>query len=123
LDELVPRRPWADDDPKETTVHLDPLLSRRLEGRRWELRAAQWRAWELAEAVFGSRVRLGLKKGNGPGTFRGLITLFVPFRSLEDHRGREELFLSWAGADPVLARVPFIYVFEPVPEAVPAPGP
>lgn len=120
MDELVPRTPWTGEGEKETTVHLDPLLERRVETRPWELRAAQWRAWALAEAAFGVGVRLSLSRAGGPpDTFRGLLNLAVPFRDLRDHRERERLFLAWAHRDPVLERVPFVFVFEPVPVEAP----
>jgi hypothetical protein len=51
----------------------------------------------------------------GYQSFRGLLSVTVPFRSLADHRAREHLFLSWASRDPILARVPLIFVFDPAP--------
>ncbi len=80
---------------------------------RWEVRAAQWRARELAEAVFGSvsdSSLLGLRR---EGALRGLLHLQVPFLDLDVHRAREERFLAAARADPILARIPLVYVFAP----------
>lgn len=80
---------------------------------RWEVRAAQWRARELAEAVFGSvaeSVLVGAKTG---GPLRGLLRLGVPFVDLNQHREREARFLAAAAADPVLALVPLVYVIGP----------
>lgn len=97
----------------EPTEHLDPLLDRRLEKRPWEVRSAQWRSWELAEAAFGTGVEVSLAGRVGYESFRGLLSVKVPFRSLADHRSRESLFLAWVSSDPVLTRVPLIFVFEP----------
>jgi len=101
-------------DP-ERTVHLDPLLSRRLESRPWEVRAAQWRAWELAELAFGEEVRAELTGRGGYPPFRGLLSITVPFKDLDDHRRRERTFLGWALADPILSNVPFVFLFRPDP--------
>jgi hypothetical protein len=45
------------------------------------------------------------------GPFRGLLHLDVPFRDLAEHQARERCFLSAAAQDPVIARVPFVFVF------------
>jgi len=116
-DFLFPRPPEHPDDP-EGIVSLDPLLERRLERDPWKVRSAQWRAWALAEIAFGGAVRVGLTGRGGYETFRGLLNLTVPFRGLEDHRDREALFLAWAQRDPVLSRVPLVFVFEPEPVSV-----
>lgn len=82
---------------------------------RWEVRAAQWRAHELAQAVFGRVGRssvLGLRVGGG---VRGLLHLEVPFADLDEHREREAIFLASAAEDPILSRVPLIYVVGPEP--------
>lgn len=102
----------------EATEHLDPTLDRRTSHRRWEVRSAQWRAWLLAEAAFGAPVRVTLAGGGEYQSLRGLLTLTVPFRDLADHHRRESLFLAWAGQDPVLFRVPLVFVFEAVPVGV-----
>lgn len=105
--------------PHEEMEHVDPFLSRRVETRPWELRSAQYRAWALAAVTFGPEVSVSLVGRPGYPDFRGLLHLSVPFLDLEDHTRREALFLSWAGADPVLSRVPLIFVFEPHPSSVP----
>lgn len=97
----------------DPTVSIDPLLDRRLETRTWELRAAQWRAWALAEAIFGEAVQVHLASRGGPRTFRGLLTLTVPFSNLRQHREREAMFMACADQDPLLGSLPFIYVFQP----------
>ncbi len=119
MDELLFGRAEGSTGLPQTTEHQDPFLDRRLERRPWELRSAQWRALALAEAVFGNGVRARLSGQGTHAELRGLLTLRVPFATLGDHRRRESIFLSWAGADPVLSRVPLLYVFEPAPEMVP----
>lgn len=104
------------DGEKEGMVHLDPLLSRRLETRPWEVWTAHWRAWDLAEMVFGEGVRAELTGHGGFHPFRGILSLTVPFKEMEDHRRRERIFLSWSMADPLLSRVPFVFIFQPEPE-------
>lgn len=106
-------------DERDGIVHIDPLLERRLEKSPWQVRSAQWRAWALAEAVFGEGVRTHLTGRGGYHPFRGLLTLNVPFRTLQDHRHRESLFLAWASRDPVLASIPFVFIFQPEPAATP----
>lgn len=98
---------------------VDPLVSRRVETRPWELRAAQWKARFLAEMAFEGEVDASLAGRPGYPYFRGLLYLSVPFRDLADHEIRQALLLRWAGEDPVLSRVPLIFVFEPRPVHVP----
>jgi hypothetical protein len=118
LDDLF--RPGTPDSPgkDEEMVALDPLLERRLDRQPWRIRSAQWRAWTLAEAAFGEGVTTHLAGKAGFDVFRGLLTLRVPFRDLQDHRHRETLFLSWAERDPILTRIPFIFIFQPDPVTV-----
>jgi hypothetical protein len=112
MDELLSGRPKGSTGLPDKIEHLDPFLERRLEQRPWEVRSAQWRAWALAEAVFGKGVEVRL---SGKGGYQ------VPFSTLGEHRDREAIFLAWAEADPVLAQVPVLYVFEPAPAQVPRP--
>jgi hypothetical protein len=98
------------DDQKPWTIFVDPTLAAVQRRERWEARAAQWRARELAEAVFGGEVRARLV-GPTPGGFRGLLHLDVPFDGLAEHREREARFVAAATVDPVLARVPLVFVF------------
>jgi hypothetical protein len=119
LDDLFfPPLSGRPEDP-EGMVHLDPLLEQRVERNPWMVRSAQWRAWTLAEEAFGEGVRTQLAGRGGHAPFRGLLTISVPFRTLQDHRRRESLFLAWASRDPVLARVPFVFIFEPAPVEAP----
>lgn len=80
---------------------------------RWEVRAAQWRARELAELVFGEVASSSLIGLRPHGPLRGLLELEVPFEGLETHREREARFMAAAQVDPVLARVPLVFVFAP----------
>lgn len=80
---------------------------------RWAVRAAQWRARELAEAVFGAVSETTLKALRPSGDARGLLVLGVPFRDLESHRAREARFMAAAHEDPILSQVPLVYVFGP----------
>jgi hypothetical protein len=115
MDELL-RSPRGGPDPDpQATEHVDPFLARRVETRPWELRSAQWRAWALAERAFEAGVTTSLVGRPGYPSFRGLLHLQVPFHDLADHDARQSLFLSWAGRDPVLSRVPLVFVFEPKP--------
>lgn len=104
---------------KERTENVDPLIERRIERRPWELRSAQWRAWDLAEAAFGTDVSVALSGRPGYPGFRGFLHLTVPFSDLEDHEARQALFLAWARRDVILQQVPLIFVFEPQPTPVP----
>jgi hypothetical protein len=80
---------------------------------RWEVRAAQWRAREIAESVFGRVASTALIGLRSDGPLRGLLHLEVPFRDLDAHREREALFLDAAAADPILERIRLVYVFGP----------
>jgi len=92
---------------------LDRSRATAVARHRWEVRAAQWRARELAEEVFGPGV-VAAMAGVRPGGFpAGMITLDVPFRSLETHRSGEARFLSSAWRDPVLSRVPILFILGP----------
>ena len=102
-------RTGASDHPRLQQRPLSPAERRA----RWAVRAAQFRAREIAEPIFGrvrSSVLLGLRAG---GPQRGLLELEVPFRGLEEQRAREASFLAAVREDPILARVPLVYVFAP----------
>jgi hypothetical protein len=113
MDELFPKAAGPLPVEPEGTEHVDPLVERRLQVRPWELRSAQWRAWALAEEAFGSGVLVHLSGQGGYQGIRGLLTMTVPFQDLADHRGREQLFMAWASRDPILTRVPVLFVFQP----------
>lgn len=80
---------------------------------RWEVRAAQWRAREIAESVFGRVTSASLVSIRPAGPMRGLLHIEVPFRDLEIHTERERRFLAAAESDPILSQVPLVYVFGP----------
>lgn len=121
MTDFVPQPPALPHGEPERIEHLD--RERQIETARvgWTIRSAQWRARALAEEAFGGDVEVALQPGSpaaaaaGSAPFRGLLHLRVPFDDLERHRYREGLFDAWAARDPVLARVPFLYVFEPRP--------
>jgi len=68
---------------------------------------------DLAEQAFGPGVRTSLLGVRPSGAIRGLVQLQVPFRSLAEHRDREAHFLGMVGVDPVMARVPLLFVVGP----------
>lgn len=120
MSELFPVAP-ADAAPEpEPTAWQDRRLDREEARSRWRVRAAQWRALELARALFGEETTARLALGDPARAFRGLLYLEVPFRDLDDHRFREAVFLACAGRDPVMAGTPFIFIFEPRPAGRPA---
>lgn len=124
MNELVPRPPLLPGGDPERTEHLDPNREIRESRYRWTLQSARWRARELAETIFDGEVAVRLQSESlGAGAaggfpFRGLLHLDVPFHDLELHRVRERIFTACAGDDPVLSRVPFLFVFNPDPDRV-----
>lgn len=109
---LLPSRPTHGVDPDHPRLHQRPP-SRAEQRARWEVRAAQWRARELAEGIFGEVGDMRLTGLRGSGTLRGLLRLDVPFDDLGAHRDREARFLSAVETDPVLSLVPLLYVIGP----------
>lgn len=107
-----PARPGAMPDPEHPRLLQRPLsLAERR--ARWEVRAAQWRAREIAEAVFGDVGESALVSLRPTGPLRGLLRLEVPFVDFEAHAERERRFLAAVEADPVLERVPLVFVIDP----------
>jgi len=80
---------------------------------RWEVRAAQWRARELAELVFGQVSESSLCSLRPRGDLRGLLRLRVPFSDLVAHREREARFMAAVESDPVLTQIRLVYVIAP----------
>lgn len=110
---FLPARGSGPGNEPEHPQLLERSLDRAERRGRWAVRAAQWRARELAEAVFGS-VEGGALVGPRPGgPVRGLLELRVPFADLDTHRAREARFMAAAERDPVLSQVPLVYVFGP----------
>jgi hypothetical protein len=115
VSEVFPSPPARPQERREKTVHIDPTLGIEEARLRWETRTAQWRARELAETIFGGEVTARLSGHTTRSSFRGLLHLDVPFTSLERHRSLEAVFLAVASRDPVLARVPLVFVVGPSP--------
>lgn len=116
MSDLIPRRPSGLLPDPEQATQLVHELRREDHLRRWEVRAAQWRACELAEATFGTGVAPTLVSLRTSGPLRGLLRLDVPFDSLPSHRAREARFLASVVSDAVLSRIPLVYVLGPGPE-------
>ncbi len=110
---LLPLRPWGG---SERSDRPDTTLTVRLseEERRFrlEVQAARWRAMELARANFGEEARGSLIGVRAGAPWRGLLRLAVPFEGIDRQRSREARFLAMAAADPVLIRVPLLFVFS-----------
>ena len=109
---FFPIPPASSPEEGEATTLFDLHRQRVWAERRWQVRAAQFRALALAESIFAGRVSAQLSGTRLEGPFRGLLHLEVPFESLEDHLEREQRFTAVAGRDPVLARSPFVFVFS-----------
>ena len=99
-------------EPEHPRLLQRPLSQAELRAR-WEVRAAQWRARELAELVFGKVTDTRLTSLRPGGPIRGLLRLGVPFEGLETHGEREARFMAAVEADPVLSRVRLVYVMAP----------
>ena len=91
------------------------VQEQRDEERRqiWTADAARWRAGALAEAIFGPGVVPRLRSARGAAGFQALVELEVPFAGLDDHQGREQLFLAEARRDEILGVIPTLFVFTP----------
>lgn len=107
-----PVGPGAFLEPEHPQLLQRPLSPAEMRAR-WEVRAAQWRAREIAELVFGGVSASSLIGLRPHGPLRGLLELEIPFGGLESHREREARFMAAVAADPVLERVPLVYVFAP----------
>lgn len=100
-------------DPESTSIQ-DPRRETEQHRLRWEIRAAQWRALEIARSLWGEEVATSLSGYPARGGFHGLLELEVPHGGdfdLETHRELEARFIHIAGLDPLLARVPLVYIF------------
>jgi hypothetical protein len=104
---------WLEDD-RPNPEQLDRALTVEERQQRWEVRAAQWRAHELATETFGPGVALSLIGLRHHGRLRGLLRLDVPFRDLDAHAEGEARFLAAVHQDPILTRVPLLYVVGPL---------
>lgn len=109
---LPARSAGAGPEADHPVLRQRPLTSAEARSR-WEVRAAQWRAVELAELIFGSVTGIGVSGFRSDGPIRGMMRMAVPFSELQAHQARQARFLAAADADPILSRVPFIYVIGP----------
>ena len=115
---FLPIRPYEHAGDPEPISLQDPRRDREEQTRRWEIRAAQWRALDLARAIWGEAVSASLSGYASRADFRGLLHLDVPVPldgegiDLDGHREREDRFTRAAGSDPVLRQVPLIYIFD-----------
>jgi hypothetical protein len=111
---FLPSRAGGWDDRSDLPVPcLQGVLSEAERAARWEVRAAEWRALELARRAFGPEVRGTLLGMRIRGELRGLLRLDVPFQGLDIHRRREATFLEMVGGDPLMAQVPLLFVVGP----------
>ena len=109
---LPPTSRGAAAEPEHPRLHQRPF-SQAERKARWEVRAAQWRAREIAESVFGRVASASLLGLRASGSLRGLLHLEVPFSDLPLHQHRERQFLAAAETDPILSSVRLVYVFAP----------
>ena len=91
---FLPRTAVWMEDNRPYPAQLDRTLQQEDQIQRWEVRAAQWRARELAEAVFGADVRMSLVSLRQRGNLRGLLRLDVAFEDLDSHLNREASFMA-----------------------------
>ena len=108
----TPRGPFP--DPEHPALLQQPRSAAE-QRARWAVRAAQWRAVDLARTVWGSVGRTAMLGMGTHADFRGLLHLEVPFRGLDEHRRLEAVFLEGAAADPILAGVPLLFAVGPAP--------
>ena len=80
---------------------------------RREVRAAAWRAREIAEVVFGRVSESSLVGLRSDGPLRGLMRLDVPFVNLRVHEDRQAQFMAAVDLDPILERVGLVYAIGP----------
>ena len=99
-------------DPDHLRLHQEPDSPAERQSR-WEVRAAQWRAHEIAHVVFAGVTGMGLVGLRREGSVRGLLRLDVPFDDLDVHREREARFMAAVSMDPVLSSVRLLYVIGP----------
>lgn len=112
MSQLFPSRPRLL-GPEPAHPELEQRETAEERRRILEVRAAHWRARELAARVFGSVTRSALTGQTRAGPLAGLVRLDVPFEELPIHRDREEVFLASVHADPLLSTVPLVYVVGP----------
>ena len=113
MNEFVPSKSFGD-LPESEQFRLQMQTSEFAERRaRKEVRAATWRAREIAEVVFGRVIQSSLVGLRLDGRLRGLMRLDVPFVDLHAHEDRQAQFIAAVNLDPILKRVSFVYVIGP----------
>ena len=110
---FIPSYAEQDESRHDNPVLRQEPYSPSEQRNRWEVRAAQWRAREIAQLVFGGVSDMGLTGIRGRGEVRGLLRLDVPFDDLCKHHDRETRFMAAVLTDPVLSAVPLLYVIGP----------
>ena len=110
---FIPSYAEQDESRHDNPVLRQEPYSPSEQRNRWEVRAAQWRARELAQLVFGDVSDMGLSGIRGGGEMRGLLRLDVPFDDLCKHHDREARFMAAVLNDPLLSAVPLLYVIGP----------
>ncbi len=109
---FLPPLPPRPDDDADPMGYLDPSMRQEAQ-ERWVLRAMQWRAVEMAEAVFGGTVVPRLVQSRGALGLRAILELEVPFSDVERHRLAEEVFVAACGRDQLLSTSPMVVLFAP----------
>lgn len=110
---LVPQTPRSHGPEPAHPSWSDRSLTQEERRGRWGVQAAHFRARELAEDVFDGPVRTGLLGVRSTGPMRAILRIDVPFSGLDRHHELERRFLERAHLDPVLSRVPLVYVLGP----------
>ena len=109
---FIPSYAEQNESRHDNTVLRQEPYSPSEQRNRWEVRAAQWRAREIAQLVLAV-FWIGLTGIRGRGEVRGLLRLDVPFDDLCKHHDRETRFMAAVLTDPVLSAVPLLYVIGP----------
>ena len=113
MNEIVPSNLFADlPDSEHLRLHLQTSEPAERQARR-EVRAAAWRAREIAEVVFGRVSESSLVGLRSDGPLRGLMRLDVPFVNLRMHEDRQAQFMAAVDLDPILERASLVYVIGP----------
>jgi len=120
MNPLLPTSPGIPGEEDRDAVSLVELRRSHAEvsQERWRIRAAQWQAAALAQAIFGAEVEVSLDRYPGRGGFHGLLHLRVPFLGMDRHLELEREFCVVAGGDPVLSAIPLLFVFQAADPAV-----
>ena len=114
MNEIVPSNLFADLPCSEhLRLYLQTSEPAERQQARREVRAAAWRAREIAEVVFGHVSESSLVGLRSDGPLRGLMRLDVPFVNLRMHEDRQAQFMAAVDRDPILERMSLVYVIGP----------